>query len=154
MNRIDGKITNLEKNFSRMKAAQNNEKSNYEDTWIKAAIEAAMDVRVLLHIEMKASGKPNKEIEERIYNCFLNNGNSGKKPAAETKKPEPAEEKPDKPAAEDKPAAGEARAKVCDAAKKTSKECEEIAAEEAKEKKRKEREEKERAEEAAKEAER
>ena len=153
MNRIDGRVTNLEKNFSRMKAAQRNEKSKYEDAWMKEAIETAMDIRVLLHIEMKAGGKPNKEIEERIYNCFLKYGDTGKKPA-EASKPEPAEEKPAKPASEDKPSVGGARAKICDAAKKSSKECEEAAAEEAAEKRRKEREERERAEEAAKEAER
>ena len=138
MNRIDGKVTNLQKNFSRMKAAQNNEKSKYEDTWIKEAIEAAMDIRVLLHIEMRASGKPNAEIEKRIYNCFMKYGDSGKKaPAAEASKPEPT-----KPAASEKKedAADGAKAK-CDTAKKTSKECEEVAAEEAKEKKRREREE-------------
>ena len=151
MNRIDGRVTNLEKNFSRMKAAQRNEKSKYEDAWMKEAIETAMDIRVLLHIEMRASGKPNKEIEERIYNCFLKYGDTGKKPAAEASKPEPAEEKP---ATEDKPSVGGARAKICDAAKKSSKECEEAAAEEAAEKRRKEREEREKAEEAAKEAER
>ena len=154
MNRIDGRVTNLEKNFSRMKAAQRNEKSKYEDAWMKEAIETAMDIRVLLHIEMKAGGKPNKEIEERIYNCFLKYGDTGKKPAAEASKPETAEEKPVKPASEDKPSVGGARAKICDAAKKSSKECEEAAAEEAAEKRRKEREEREKAEEAAKEAER
>ena len=61
MNRIDGRVTGLENNFSRMKATQNT-KSNYEDIWIKEAIETAMDIRVLLHIEMRAGGKPNKEI--------------------------------------------------------------------------------------------
>jgi len=61
MNRIDKRVTGLEKNFSRMKATQNT-KSNYEDKWIKEAIETAMDIRVLLHIEMKAGGKPDKEI--------------------------------------------------------------------------------------------
>ena len=58
MNRIDGRVTGLENNFSRMKATQKT-KSNYEHVWIKEAIETAMDVRVLLHIEMRASGKPN-----------------------------------------------------------------------------------------------
>ena len=151
MNRIDGKVTKLEKNFSRMKAAQNNNKSKYEDTWIKEAVEAAMDIRVLLHIEMRASGKPNAEIEKRIYNCFLKYGDTGgKSPAADTSKPKPAT-----PATSDpKPStgAGGAKAKICDAAKKTTKECEDAAAEEAREKKRREREERERAEEAAKEA--
>ena len=148
MNRIDGKVTKLEKNFSRMKAAQNNNKSKYEDTWIKEAVEAAMDIRVLLHIEMRASGKPNAEIEKRIYNCFLKYGDTGgKSPAADTSKPKPATPDP-KPST----GAGGAKAKICDAAKKTTKECEDAAAEEAREKKRREREERERAEEAAKEA--
>ena len=94
MNRIDGRVTGLENNFSRMKATQNT-KSNYEHVWIKEAIETAMDVRVLLHIEMRASGKPNKEIEERIYNCFLKYGNSGKS-APEEEKPKPeATKRPD-----------------------------------------------------------
>ena len=61
MNRIEVKVTKLEKNFSRMRAAQKT-KSKYENVWIKEAIEAAMDIRVLLHIEMRAGGKPQKEI--------------------------------------------------------------------------------------------
>ena len=87
MNGIDEKVTNLEGGFSRMKATQKT-KSNYEHTWIKEAIETAMDIRVMLHIEMRASGKPNKEIEDRIYNCFMKYGNSGKSPEGGDDKPE------------------------------------------------------------------
>lgn len=61
MNGIDGRVTGLEKNFSRMKATQKTS-SNYEHVWIKEAIETAMDIRVLLHVEMKAGGAPNEEI--------------------------------------------------------------------------------------------
>ena len=109
MNRIDGRVTGLEKNFSRMKATQRT-KSNYEDIWIKEAIETAMDIRVLLHIEMRAGGKPNKEIEERIYNCFLKYGDSGKPSAGGSSKPTPApkvDPTPSRPSGERRPSRGE-----------------------------------------------